>query len=451
MKRIFFFIGIITMLSLCSCSKYVDISLPEDELISSSAFKDDGTATAVVTGIYISMDQLNYYFPTLLNMLTAMSAHEYAYAASFDAFDQFSNNAVLPSNSYLETLWSQPYNYIYQANACIEGLPIADQLSGDVKAQLLGEAYFIRAFTYFYLVNLFGDVPLVTTTDYKINNVMPRTPATQVYDTIISDLTRARNLMLPDYPGNGERIRADKAVATALLARVYLYRGQWAEAEEQATEVINNSQYKLDTLNGVFLKNSNEAIWQLQPVSPGRNTWLGSNIVPFSVPYYRLTDNMVNAFEPGDLRFKDWTGSYVSNGKTVYYPYKYKVRTGSDLTEYTMVLRLGEQYLIRADARIQQDKLDQARADIDTIRHRAGLPSLPAGLDKEAMLLATEHERRTELFSEWGDRWFNLKRTGRIDAVMNTEQPGWKPTAALYPIPENAIKTNHSLTQNPGY
>lgn len=450
MKRILFFIGAFVLVLCYSCSNYVDIAPPKDQLISSSVFTDDGTATAAVTGIYSGMDEFNYYFPTLLNMFTAMSGQEYAYAASFDAFNQFRDNSILASNSYLDNLWSQPYAAIYQANACIEGLSESDGVSEEIKKQLLGEAFFVRAFCHFYLVNIFGDVPLITTTDYKINTSLPRVAAKEVYDTIIHDLITAESLMQPTYPGP-EKIRPDKFVASALLARVYLYTGNWAEAEKEASKVINNDAYKLDSLDDVFLKNSSEAIWQLQPVNPGRNTWLGSNLVPFSVPYYRLTTTLVNAFEPGDHRFTQWVGTYTSGSTTVYYPYKYKVRTGTDLTEYTMVLRLGEQYLIRAEARIQQGNFETGRDDINVIRHRAGLPALPDNLDKAALLLALEQERRIELFSEWGDRWFNLRRTGRLNEVMSSTLPTWKPSAALYPLPTDALKTNHNLTQNPGY
>lgn len=451
MKQLIYYISIFFLLLGISCSDYVNIAPPKDQLISEKVFTDDGTATAAVTGIYSSMDEFNYYFPTLLNMFTAMSAHEYAYAANFDAFNQFRDNAILSSNSYLDNLWSQPYSTIYQANACLEGLRASQLVSPAVKDQLMGEALFIRAFSYFYLVNVFGDVPLITTTDYKRNTSLPRTPAEQVYDTIQNDLLRAQSLMQSDYPGDAERIRPDKAVATALLARVYLYTSQWEKAEQQATTVIENPQYQLDSLNGVFLKNSQEAIWQLQPVNPGRNTWLGSNLVPFSVPYYRLTPILINAFEPGDQRFEDWVGKYTNGTDTAFYPYKYKVRTGSELTEYTMMLRLGEQYLIRAEARIQQNNLEGGKADIDVIRNRAGLPVLAEALTKSELLQAVAQERRIELYGEWGDRWFNLRRTGRINEVMSSEQSGWKPTAALYPIPTDAIKTNHNLVQNPGY
>src|SRR5258706_7115947 len=133
---------------------------------------------------------------------------------------------------------------------------------------MTGEAKFLRAFCYFYLVNLFGDVPLLTTTDFASNSIAPRTPVNQVYDQIIADLKQAVNILPFDYSNtNGERIRATKWAASALLARVYLYTGKYADAETQATLVINNPAYNLVTIspsNNGFQKNNSEAILQLQ-------------------------------------------------------------------------------------------------------------------------------------------------------------------------------------------
>ena len=117
-----------------------------------------------------------------------------------------------------------------------------------------------------------------------------------------------------------------------------------------------------------------------------------------------------------------------------------------------MVMRLAEQFLIRAEARIQQDKLDDGRADLDSVRIRAGLLALPEDLDKSELLLAVEQERHMELFVEWGHRWFDLKRTGRSNTVLAPiKGADWQATDTLYPIPLDARKTNIHLDQNDGY
>jgi hypothetical protein len=116
-----------------------------------------------------------------------------------------------------------------------------------------------------------------------------------------------------------------------------------------------------------------------------------------------------------------------------------------------MVLRLAEQYLIRAEARARLGKVPESQADINAIRSRSGLSNTTAA-DPAALLLAIEKERQVELFSEWGHRWLDLKRTGRADAVLGAEKPtDWQPTDALYPIPQNEILSNPLLTQNLGY
>ncbi|AXY73445.1 RagB/SusD family nutrient uptake outer membrane protein [Paraflavitalea soli] len=464
MKRIHILTLSLALIAAASCKKYVDTPLPKNELVSELVFTDDKTATAAMVGLYSNMNAFNYYYANvLMNYLTAMQADDLYYLSTFANYDVFRQNSLLPSSQYVQSMWKDQYAYIYHANACIEGLTAAAALTPAVKNQLLGEAHFMRAFLHFYLVNMYGDVPLITTTNYLVNNVKPREKTAVVYDTIISDLITAKKLMTDNYPSTN-RVRPNKAAATALLARVYLYTKQWAAAETEASLVLNNSLYSLlKDLNGVFLANSREAIWQLQPVNVagGRNTWEGFTSTPATAtasPAFRLdTTNLIAKFETGDLRLANWTGfRKLTTGATVYFPFKYKVRTNpttvTTLTEYSMVMRLAEQFLIRAEARIQQDKLNEGRADLDSIRLRAGLTALPTNLDKAALLLAVEKERKLELFVEWGHRWFDLKRTNRATAVLGPVKGSfWQATDTLYPIPTNAIKTNIYLEQNEGY
>lgn len=463
MKRIHIIMLLLLMLSGAACNKFVDPPLPKNELISSLVFTDDKTATAAVTGLYGTMNQLNYmYANVLMNFLTAMQADELYYASSFANYDVFRENRLLPSSQYVQSMFASQYSYIYQTNACLEGLATATALSTGVKSQLQGESYFMRAFLYFYLVNMYGDVPLITTTDYKANGLKPRESRAVVYDNIINDLNQAVTLLADNYP-TSNRVRPNRAAANALLARVYLYNQQWALAEAAATKVISDSKYSLlKDLNKVFLANSAEAIFQLQPVNVanGRNTWEGFTATPatnVAAAVFRLdTLHFISRFEANDLRKANWTGFRTSatTGATYYFPFKYKVRssTTGSITEYSMVMRLAEQFLIRAEARIQQDKLTDGRSDLDNIRVRAGLPVLSASLDKTALLRAVEQERKMELFTEWGHRWFDLKRTKRSDAVLGPiKAPNWQSTDTLYPIPLDAISTNPNLTQNEGY
>lgn len=481
MKAIYYILGVLLLTAVFSCKKFVDVGDPKDQLPTSVIFLNDASATAAVVGIYSDMNAFNYQFANVLTtFLGAMSADEFVYASTLANFDEFKNNSVLPGNQYADLLWSQPYEFIYRANAIVEGASASTTLSPATKSQVLGEARFVRAFCYFYLVNMFGDVPLITDTDVIKNTDKARTPKAEVYAAIIEDLVEAKKLLINDYPGNKERTRPNKAAATLLLARAYLYTENYALAEQEATAVINTPGYALldnaDPNNAAhmtktFLKNSNEAVWQLQVVNValGRNTWEGNTIVPVSSPLYRMTKDatgLVPAFEPGDKRFINWVGKFVPPATpdiTHYYPFKYKVRVGTvgvAPTEYSMVLRFAEAYLIRAEARIQQSKFSEGKDDLNVIRKRAGLTDLAAPASISAGMVLVEKERRVELFAEWGHRWFDLKRwkstTGvagktRADDVLPATKTAWKSTAVLFPIPTSALRTNKNLVPNPGY
>lgn len=478
MKAINYILLIVLLSSVISCKKFVDIGDPKAELAQGSVFASDGSATAAMVGIYADMNALNYYFANVLTtFMGGMGADEFTYAAAFAEFDEWKNNNVLPTNRFVGQLWSQPYDYNYRANAVIEGVTASTTLSADVKTRLLGEAKFLRAFLHFYLVNTFGDIPLILDTDVLKNTNLPRTPTPEVYKAIIVDLVAAKGLLSPDYPETGARTRPNKGAATLLLARAYLYTGNYAQAEIEAGEVIVDPNYSLlqgNAMNGTFLANSREAIWQLQVVNTlaNRNTWEGFTMTPANatapVPsaFYRLTKGtggLVDAFETGDLRRTNWTRTYNTTATppvTHTFPYKYKVRTGTPVTEYSMVMRFAEAYLIRAEARMQQNKLALGKEDLDVIRDRADLDPLPQPADIPAGMRRVEQERRVELFAEWGHRWFDLKRwksiTGdatktRADDILPLTKTNWKSTAILMPIPFDARSTNRNLTPNPGY
>jgi hypothetical protein len=319
------------------------------------------------------------------------------------------------------------------------------------------------------LASLFGDVPLVTSSNYLLSSTAKRTPKAQVYAQIVKDLTDAAANLNPNYlesdcitsKSSTERLRPNRSAAFALLARVYLYQGDWADAEKDAGLVIANSIYTLPTdLNTVFLRGSQEAIWQvgLAKANTVEGSFFQLVLPPGEFGIGALSPQLINVFEPGDARWTNWVGNVSFDDITTYYfPYKYKVFHSSTVTEYEMILRLAEQYLIRAEARAEGagEGLPGAVADLNTIRHRAGLPDYTgAENDKDAVLAAIAHERQVELFTE-GHRWLDLKRTGQIDVVMSkvtpTKHGTWNTHQQLYPIPAAEIKVNNNLTQNSGY
>jgi hypothetical protein len=443
-------------LGISSCDDFIKIDPPRTALVKSTVFENNATAEAAVYDIYYRMS-INGFASGDLNsitFLTSLASDEQTnYYASTPAItaeiQQFNDNSLAANNSYILGLWSEMYKVIYKTTAVIEGLSSSTRVTEGLKRQLMGEAKFVRAFCNFYLVNLFGDVPLVTTTDYRTNSEIARTPAAKVYQQIFSDLTDAQGLLVNDYTySSKERVRANRGAATALLARTYLYVGDWANAEAQATQIITNpDQYSLvANLNDVSRKNNEEVIlqfWNNEASYPNDfNTFY-----VFYYPFYgALTDKLINGFEASDNRRTLWIG--FDSG--FYFPTKYSSFYPG--VEYSIVLRVAEQYLIRAEARAQQNNLLGAKDDIAVIRNRAGLGEVPAN-DQAALLLAIEQERRSELFTEWGHRWFDLKRTKRANAVLSSMKSQWVSTAVLFPIPESEIRNNVALknSQNPGY
>lgn len=450
-----FFLSSIICFLLISCKKFATVDPPDNLIISNTAFTSDASATATVIGIYSEMMNSTQQFSAGYTTLFAgMSADElYYYTPGTN--DEIVTNQISPSNQTIASaFWQRAYKYIYTANLCMEGLSKSSSLSPSVKNTLLGEAKFIRAFCYFHLVNLYGGVPLITTSDYRVNATLPRSPVPDVYNLIKQDLIDAQNLLTAAYLST-DRIRPNRWTATALLARVYLYNEDWTNAENQASSIINSGMYSLPTnLNQVFVRTSPETIWQLQTVNPSNNTWEGNLILPASTsatPTYLFTTSLLNDFEPGDQRRSAWVASRIFQSQTLYYPYKYKVQTGSTQNEYYIVFRLAEQYLIRGEARAKQNNISGALTDLNVIRSRASLSSSTAS-DQSSLLSAIEHERRIEFLAEWGHRWFDLKRTNRADVVLGALKPAtWQPTDKLWPLPLSELNLNPALTQNAGY
>ena len=446
----------ITLLSGCN---FVRIDIPDEIVGTETVFKDDSIAIAAIRGIYSTMTEPGHFAcgdQYSITYLAGVSSDELFWSDTFDpSTESFANNELLPSNAVAHKLWTSCYKTIYYANTVLEGIAASTGISTGTREQLEGEARFVRAFSYFYLVNLFGKVPLVLTTDYRISEALHRAEVNTVYTQLRDDLIVAAGL-LKNYP-NGRRTRPNALAAHALLARVYLYQREWARAEKQASLVINSGTYTLvNDVRSVFLANSHEAIWQLKPtlIALGINTWEAQIFSGNPV----LNPTVMSWFEANDKRIA-WTATVPGETVQGYAPNKYVVTytpPGNEPEEYATVLRYAEQFLIRAEARVWLQNAPGAAADIDVIRARAGLPlfSVADPLPDDATLLAAVYqERRVEFLAEWAHRWFDLKRTGRVDAVMQAEiGDAWKATDALYPIPQTEITNDPNLApQNDGY
>lgn len=457
-RTLWAFLPLIALLVLNSCEDYLEAENPVGQINTETVFTDENTATAAITTLYGKLrDQVLLTGNSNgMGVLMGLYADEMDYYGTpGESTEQFYTHQITPVNLMVKELWDNSYHLIYMCNAALEGIGNSDNLSVETKAQLSGEALLVRALVHFYLLNLFGDIPYIQTTNYEINAKVKRMPEEIVYDAIIADLLNAKNLLSQDY-SSGERIRANKWVATALLARVYLYTEQWQMAEEESSLLLNQpSVFVLETdVQREFFKESTSAIFQLKPKNEGDNTLEGATFIFSSgpPPFLALNNFLVEDMETNDLRKQYWIGNISDGSTTWYFPYKYKqnLNTGTSL-EYSIILRLAEQYLIRAEARLMQGNLSEATTDLNNIRTRAGLENIPASNSAEIFEAIIE-ERRFELFSELGHRWFDLKRWGLAATSIGPIKPGWKATDILLPIPESELLLNPNLEpQNPGY
>ncbi len=470
------------------CESLVEIDPPLTSLNGGIVWQADNTAVAAVTGIHAALSNAGTSTAGLagnsgLGVLCGLSADELTLHGTVadNRLIAYYRNALVagPQQQFGADLWTGSgasgfYGHVFNVNTAIAGLEGSTGLTAAVKQQLLGEAYFLRGYLYQYLLGLFGNIPLVLGTDPKANAVLPQAPAADVQARIIADLEQAKTLLgavyldgtLRPYTGSAERVRPTKWAATAMLARAYLYDGQYAKAGDAAAEVIAHAAlFGLPALDDAFLKGSTETIWSLQPVRTNRNTEdgyvfnlpaTGPTASANLQPVY-LSVQQLEAFAPGDARRygRHWVDSVTALGTTYHFPYKYKaVNANGAPTEYQVLLRLGEQYLIRAEARAQLGDTDGARADLAAIRQRAGLGPVEAST-REALLEAILRERQCELFTEQGHRWLDLKRTGKVDAVMSVVTPlkggTWHTDWQRYPIPFVDLQRNPNLKQNRGY
>lgn len=468
-NKSYFFYFLLFTLVLNGCSKFVEVDPPFTSTSSADVFSSNASAVAALTAIYMQLSSSNVSPGSSVKSIIvdgSLYTDELETGVGFLDIDGLFYTNQLTSELGANNEWNDTYNKIYEVNAALSGLQTSSTLTASVKQQLIGEALFMRGFFYFYMVNMFGDVPLALTTDYKINSLLDRTSENQVYGQIIKDLTAADSLLSDSYLSGDaqsittERVRPTKAAAEAMLARLYLYRKDYSTAEKFASEVISNTSiYGLVALDSVFLKNSKETIWSIPSIQTGTeaNTAEGRQFVISATnnifgPSYQVTKSLLNSFEAGDNRKSHWIGYALAGAGSWYFPNKYKIGNEQvPAAEYSIVLRLAELYLIRAEARVMQNSIAGGQRDLNAIRHRAGLPNTTASTQDD-LVSAILHERYVELFTEWGHRFFDLKRLGKLNEVLGSEKPQyWNSHDQYFPIPATEIERDRNLTQNPGY
>lgn len=468
-KYIIIFILCVISSIVQGCKKFLEAPLPIDQLATETVFQSRSTINSAVNGMYNGMASgtlhANYmrftYWISDEGIITPLPGTELG--------DIISGNIVATNSNLIP--WSWFYLPVFRANEIIAKMPTVDPaiMNETEKKQIIAAAKYVRAYEHFLMANSWGDIPLITSTSAAENLTKPRTPIAQVYAAVIKDLTEAAADLPTTVNTSSSLTIHNRFQVMALLAKVHLYLGNWADAEAAASEVINSGQYQLVTgVNNVFRRGSREAIFSFGSTGIGllfeNRAVVGWLTLPASAGnattnYCALTNNVMNSFETGDQRRVN--GNWVINLFGFNFPNKYLYNSSTAAATIAaapqdfIVQRLAEMYLIRAEARAQQTKItgtNSAAEDLNLIRTRAGLPNTTANT-QAAMLAAIEKERVTEFFCE-GHRWYDLKRTNRLNAVLGAlphKSANYKPHYNLWPIPQSEMNTSPNLIQNPGY
>lgn len=444
-----------------SCRKFITIEPAPSLIRSEKIFTSDKTALSAVSGVYIAMRVgPTQFYNAGMTLYGGLIADELIPSNPNSDIRAFFEADLAANNTAVTAFYTSLYQIIYRCNAALEGLEGSHLLTPGLKNQLIGEMKFVRALQYFYLVNLWEDVPLITSSDYQVNASLPRTAKAKILEWMDADLTQSVSLLQPEYPSSG-KVRPNRWAAATLLARLYQYEEKWELLENITSDIIKSGAYSLvpgSLLQNTFAKNSSETIWEL--ASPNESQLVGDAtlFVPVSStmrPAYTLSAGLLNSFESSDLRRQDgvWIGKNVANGIEYYYPRKYGQRTlvaNMPPMEYKVVFRLAEVHLLRAEARANRVEILGSQDDINIIRKRAGLIETTAD-NKDLLLEAVAEERRHEFFCEWGHRWIDLKRTGMSEIILKPLKSKWQTYDVNFPLPEKELLYNPNLTQNQGF
>ncbi|HUW92109.1 MAG TPA: RagB/SusD family nutrient uptake outer membrane protein [Bacteroidales bacterium] len=454
MKKIFV-LSCMGLLLLAGCERLVKVDYPTDQIGTTQVFEDIQTADAALAGLYAGLrDQsvlnggsYNGISPLLDSYADNLECY-YNGQAVIDIYQ----NQLQETNSTIANIWNTAYQQIYYANAIISGAENSTALSVDNKSRLKGEALLIRSLIYFYLQQLFGDIPYTASLDYEYNRTLSKTEATAVLEQLETDVTEATSLLKDDYR-DAERIYLNRKAAQLLLARIYLLRGEWSLAQQTADNILQSPLYEFQTdINEVFHKSGTHILWQLKPQNSGDATkeasfYYFTDAAPNS---YTLTTDLVNTFADNDLRKQEWMAEVTFNGNTWYRPCKYINISGTNTNEYSVVFRLEEVYFIMAEALAKQARVEEALPYLNATRERAGL-TVFTSLSGEDFIDELLAEKRREFFAEFGHRFIDLKRLGRLDELTALKS-NWENYKQVWPLPQNEMLLNPNLSpQNTGY
>ncbi len=495
--KIKIFSSLILILLLTGCKKdFLQID-PQGELTQASFPVSPADALQATNAVYAAVRNW-YYNSGGYPILDIMSDDAYKGSNTNDqlstvgAYDNFTFNTT---GDGLDRWWATLYQGIKWANVVIEKVP-SISMDTTLRNRYVGEAKFLRALFYFDLVRAWGGVPEVTTSNPPLH--LGRASTDEIYSLIISDLMYAEaHLTKKSELGSADLGRATIGAADALLARVYLFRGDFVNTEKYAMKVILSNEYALEPrfidANGVNGNNGVESIFEVgalgvEDYNGGGAQYANTQGVR-GVPnrgwgFNRPSIDLRKSFEPGDPRLKGTIidlgdtidGVYIQgdpspandpvitldqNGDTVNIQcYNRKVWTpGNDTPSqwgcHRRLIRYADVLLMAAEALNENDKPSEALIYLNQVRKRARegnnsiLPDVTV-TDKSQLRDKIYLERRHELALE-GERFWDLVRTGRAASVLGPL--GFvQGKNELLPIHQSEIDISQgSLTQNPNY
>lgn len=476
-KYIYYILMLVT--GMTSCSKFLELD-PNSQMSSNTFYNNQNDFERALLGAYSSFRGM--YSGSAIQYTADLRTDNAEIHWSSPSTDemQFEQNALTSTNGMVRSIWTTCFTTISRCNTILNRIENVDFTEAE-KNKIIGETKFLRAFSYFYMVQLFGEVPITfeefSSPDQIMQADLTRKPVNDVYQVIIDDLISAESLLPATL--NTDRTRASIGTVKTLLGKVYLTRGDNGLAAAKLKEVIDLNHYRLhDNYGALFSKGNNnlpESILEIQFV---RGRSLGNNYSALFTPAItsmaifpsmvqgsgRITPtlNVFNAYEQGDGRKTVSVNDSVllNNGTKSYARYALKfvdweVVSASDGAITFTVLRYADVLLTYAEALNGLDNTGDALIELNKVRSRVGLPDL-TGLDKGATALALEKERRVEFLFE-GYRWFDLLRTGRLREVVNAyyqakgQNFSVEQYELLFPVPLAEIELNSALTQNDQY
>lgn len=472
MNKIFVLI-VISGILLSACEEELFIEPPSD-LSLTNFFQNENDVELAVVGAYDALQSNGQYAVNFKFFMEIRSDNSYVEDLSRSGgqrgeFDIFTLN---PANAFVNETWVSCYQGIQRCNVILNRIDEVD-MKEDLKNTRKGEVLFIRALTYFNVVRIWGDAPLVLSETDDAFEAFDHTRdgSEEIYAQIIEDLNLALSLL----PQTNEAGRVTHGAAQALIGKVYLTLKRYNEAETALKSVIDAGNYRLlDNYQDIFgaeNENNEESIFEIQfesggigegsllatdhaPINANELVGPGVNTVGDNLP----TPELYELYRENDTR-KASIGQ-LDDGRLYSRKYIDSLAVSNDAGINVMVLRYADVLLMYAEVLNETGQISTALTYLNLVRDRAGVELYESSelASQEAMRQAIADERQLELSME-NHRWFDLVRTGKAIEVLNQhEYPNGNISFTvtedklLFPIPLTQIDASSgSLTQNPGF